>query len=101
MAEPGVEAILAYLRENSGRFSLGALRHELLQDGYDAAAVDQAIELFRRESPVPDSSGMKALRVGLGAVMGLGCVILLIIAVIILAAGGLCAFYVVQMNKGH
>jgi hypothetical protein len=46
------EAILAYLREHSGRYSLSALRQQLLQNGYDRATVDRAIAMFQ-EQPIP------------------------------------------------
>ena len=51
MTDPGLDAILAYLREHSGRYSLAALRQQLLQGGYDPAAVDSAIQIFQGTNP--------------------------------------------------
>lgn len=47
-----LEAILAYLNENSGRYTLEALRRQLLETGYDAETVDEAIRIHR-ENPSP------------------------------------------------
>jgi hypothetical protein len=50
--DPSLDPILAYLREHSWRYSLAALREQLLKTGYDPAAVDRAIAAFQ-EPPVP------------------------------------------------
>lgn len=52
MTDPSLEPILAYLREHSGRYSVKALRQQLLQNGYDRATVDRAIAVFQ-EQPTP------------------------------------------------
>jgi hypothetical protein len=52
MTDPSLDPVLAYLREHSGRFSLGALREQLLQNGYDPATVDRAIAVFQ-DQPDP------------------------------------------------
>jgi len=51
--EPSPDPILDYLREHSGRYSLSALREQLLQSGYDPAAVDRAIAVFQDQQPPP------------------------------------------------
>jgi len=43
MNDPQLQTALAYLNENSGRYSLEALRGQLLQTGYDPVTVDRAI----------------------------------------------------------
>ena len=53
MNEPSLDPVLAYLREHSGRYSLGALREQLLQNGYDPATVDRAIAVFQDQQPPP------------------------------------------------
>ena len=53
MNDPSLEPILAYLREHSGRYSLAALREQLLQNGYDPATVDRAIAVFQDQQPPP------------------------------------------------
>jgi hypothetical protein len=53
MTDPSLDPVLAYLREHSGRFSLGALREQLLQNGYDPATVDRAIAVFQDQQPPP------------------------------------------------
>jgi hypothetical protein len=55
MTDPSLDPILAYLREHSGRYSLAALREQLLQTGYEPAAVDRAITVFQDQQlpPVP------------------------------------------------
>jgi hypothetical protein len=55
MREPGLESILAYLREHSERYSLTALRRQLLQNGCQPDEVDLAILIFQQENPVPRS----------------------------------------------
>ncbi len=52
MTDPSLDPILAYLRDHSGRYSLEALRGQLLQAGYDPAAVDQAVAVYRQQAPV-------------------------------------------------
>lgn len=51
MTEPGLDPILAYLRENSGRYSLPALREQLLREGHAVDDVDLAIQIFQYEHP--------------------------------------------------
>ncbi len=55
MREPHLESILAYLREHSERYSLAALRRQLLQNGRQPDDVDLAIQIFQHENPVPRS----------------------------------------------
>jgi hypothetical protein len=52
MTDPSLEPIFAYLRQYAGRYSLAALREQLLQTGYDPAIVDRAIAAFQ-EPPAP------------------------------------------------
>jgi FtsH-binding integral membrane protein len=51
MTEPSLEPILAYLRESSGRYSIAALRRQLLETGHTADDVDLAIQIFQHENP--------------------------------------------------
>ncbi|HSF43229.1 MAG TPA: hypothetical protein VLT87_25740 [Thermoanaerobaculia bacterium] len=51
MPEENLETMLAYLREHSGRYSLEALRGQLLAAGHSPEAADRAIAEFRLESP--------------------------------------------------
>lgn len=51
MNDPSLDPLLAYLRQHSGRYSLEALRQQLLQNGYDPAAVARAIQVYQQESP--------------------------------------------------
>jgi len=53
MNDQALEKVLAYLNEQSGRYSLEALRGQLLQSGYDPATVDQAIQIHQGRSPAP------------------------------------------------
>ncbi len=53
MNDPSLEPIFAYLREHSGRYSLAALREQLLQNGYDPSTVDRAIAAFQEQQPPP------------------------------------------------
>src|SRR5437764_596067 len=52
MTDPNLDPIFDYLREHSGRYSLSALREQLLQTDYDRALVDRAIAVFQ-EQPTP------------------------------------------------
>jgi hypothetical protein len=65
MTDSSLEPIFSYLRENSGRYSLAALREQLLQTGYDPAAVDRAIAIHQQEHPprLPVPVWPKALQV--------------------------------------
>jgi hypothetical protein len=51
MTDPNLDPIFAYLREHSGRYSLSALREQLLQTGYDPAEVDRAVAIYQQENP--------------------------------------------------
>jgi hypothetical protein len=51
MNDQHLEAVLAYLNENSGRYNLDALRNQLLQTGYDPATVDWAIQVHPGRNP--------------------------------------------------
>jgi len=53
MPDPSLDPILAYLREHSGRYSLAALRGQLLQNGYDPATVERAVAVFQDQQPPP------------------------------------------------
>ena len=74
MHDPNLDPIFAYLREHSGRYSLSALREQLLQTGYDPALVDRAIAIYQQENPPtsPVPVWPKALQVvGINIVLGL------------------------------
>jgi hypothetical protein len=74
MTDPSLDPIFAYLREHSGRYSLSALREQLLQTGYDRAEVDRAIAIYQQENPptAPLPVWPKALQVvGINIVLGL------------------------------
>ena len=55
MAESNLDTLLAYLREHSDRYSLVALRRQLLQTGHDPKDVDLAIDIFQHENAPPRS----------------------------------------------
>jgi hypothetical protein len=65
MTDPSLDPIFSYLREHSGRYSLSALREQLLQTGYDRALVDRAIAIYQQENPpkLPPPVWPKALLV--------------------------------------
>jgi hypothetical protein len=54
MPDENLETMLSYLRENSGRYSLEALRGQLLAAGHSPEAADRAIAEFRAQSPPPE-----------------------------------------------
>lgn len=54
MPEENLETMLSYLREHSGRYSLEALRGQLVAAGHSPEAADRAIAEFRMESPPPE-----------------------------------------------
>jgi hypothetical protein len=82
MTDPSLEPILAYLRKNSGRFSEEALRGELVRNGYDPAAVDQAIAVYRQEVP-PSRAWPKTL-----GVVALDGALLVLVILLIFSGGG-------------
>jgi hypothetical protein len=101
MTDSNLDPIFAYLREHSGRYSLSALREQLLQTGYDPALVDRAIAIYQQENPptFPESVWPKALLVAGGNVLLVILGILALIAdyrrmdsltnyVLLLAVGG-------------
>jgi hypothetical protein len=71
MTDPSLDPILAYLREHSGRYSLSALREQLLRNGYTPADVDRAIVIYQREHPpkAPAQVWPKALLVAGGNIL--------------------------------
>jgi hypothetical protein len=81
MNEPSLDPVLAYLREHSGRYSLAALREQLLQNGYDPAAVDQAIAVYRQEVP---SARAWPKTLGVVAIDG----VLLVLVILLIFSGG-------------
>ena len=54
MPEENLETMLAYLREHSRRYSLEALRGQLLAAGHSPEAADRAIAEFRAQAPPPE-----------------------------------------------
>lgn len=54
MPEENLDLMLSYLRENSGRYSLEALRGQLLAAGHSPEAADRAIAEFRAQAPPPE-----------------------------------------------
>jgi hypothetical protein len=51
MTDPGLDPILAYLRQHSAQYSLEALREQLVRSGYHPAEVDQAVALYQEQNP--------------------------------------------------
>jgi hypothetical protein len=49
VSEESLEPLLAYLRENAGRYSLEALRTQLLEAGHTVETADRAVSAFRYE----------------------------------------------------
>jgi hypothetical protein len=52
MNDPSLDPLVTYLRQNSARFSLPALREELIRSGTDPATVDRAIAVYQSEQTV-------------------------------------------------
>lgn len=92
------DRILAYLQAYSDRYSLEALREQLVQIGYDPAAIDQAIATFREQKKPTHPAVYGALSFGCGLLV----VILIVVALVILAVGGFCVYLFYQMSQeGH
>lgn len=130
MSDPKLERLIAYLQENTGRYSLQSLRDALLRQGHDPALVEEAFaECDRRSrlglspapSPapaVPDGAPADADQVipasreprkrpsdtAASVILKVGCGMLLgilvIIAVIILVVGGFCGYLFYQAGHG-
>lgn len=54
MPDENLETMLSYLREHSGRYSLEALRGQLVAAGHSPEAADRAIAEFRAQAPPPE-----------------------------------------------
>jgi hypothetical protein len=54
MLRRDLDALLSYLRENAGHFSLDALRAQMEKAGHKPAAVEQALRVFQGTEPPPD-----------------------------------------------
>lgn len=79
MSEEDLEPLLAYLREHSRRYSLEALRDQLLAAGHAPETADRAIAVFQAQSPPPEKPAWPvALLVALvNFVVPAGCIALL------------------------
>ena len=71
MTDSSLDPILAYLREHSARYSLSALREQLVQTGHDPALVDRAITIYQQENPPPAAESVwpKALLVWMANIL--------------------------------
>lgn len=87
--DPSLDPILAYLREHSGRYSLEALRRELLQNDYDAARVDRAVQIFQGEARPKRRMPIWLM------------VLLIVIGVIVLLVGACFAMVLISMMTDH
>jgi len=54
MPRRDLESLLAYLRENSSRFSLETLRAQMVKAGHKPEAVERALRVFQGTEPPPD-----------------------------------------------
>ena len=54
MLRRDLDAMLAYLRENSSQFSLESLRAQMEKAGHKPAAVERALRVFQGVEPPPD-----------------------------------------------
>jgi hypothetical protein len=54
MSRRNLEALLAYLAENAGRFSMDALRGQMVKAGHRPDTVERAIRIFQGTEPPPD-----------------------------------------------
>lgn len=126
MSEEKLERMVAYLQKYVGRYSLQSVWDQLLREGHDPALINRAIAEYDRrlaEGPAPVTSsqeaseeasmsdprpgpssrpkssiGARLLQVTGGVVLG----ILILVALIVLAVGGVCVYIGYQMSKeGH
>ncbi len=56
MPRKDLEALLAYLAENAGRFPVDTLRAQIIKAGHSPAAADRAIAVFQGKAPRPEPS---------------------------------------------
>ncbi|MEA2602699.1 MAG: hypothetical protein QOF89_3691 [Acidobacteriota bacterium] len=54
MSRRNLEALLAYLAENAGRFSIDALRAQMVKAGHRPDAVERALRVYQGTEPPPD-----------------------------------------------
>ena len=54
MPRRDLEALLAYLAENAGRFPLDALRAQMVKAGHSPAAAERALRVYQGTEPPPD-----------------------------------------------
>lgn len=66
MSRRDLEALLAYLAENAGRFSIDSLRAQMVKAGHAPAEADRAISVFQGRAPVP---GQPAWTIVLGVAL--------------------------------
>jgi len=71
MPEANLESLVAYLRLNGQRFSLDALRQQLVEQGYDAALIEEAMTAYREEVSHTAGRGLSGWKVVLGCFGGL------------------------------
>jgi hypothetical protein len=71
MPEANVESLVAYLRLNGQRFSPDALRQQLMEQGYDAALIEEAMTAYREEASHTTRRGLSGWKVALGCLAAL------------------------------
>jgi hypothetical protein len=100
MTDPSLDPILAYLREHSGRYSLSALREQLLQTGHDQDLVDRAIAIYQHEQneQLVLAQWQKSRARGPALFCGL---LLLAVALAILVPFGLCSYFYSKGMSGQ
>lgn len=74
MLRRDLETLLAYLAENAGRYSLDALRAQMVKAGHSPAAADRAVRTFQGVEPQPEPPswpGVVAVTAADAALVGL------------------------------
>ena len=54
MSRRDLDSLLSYLRDNSSRFPVEALRAQMVKAGHEPAAVERALRVFQGAEPPPD-----------------------------------------------
>jgi hypothetical protein len=92
MPESNGADLLAYLRQNGGRYDLAVLREHLVRQGQDPTKVDAAVQAYLAERSSGKSTGMSPMQT-------IGVVLLAALSLGVLLVGG-CFSVIFLMGNG-